>query len=210
MIKSTKFKKLALSSFGDIVDRITGKLIRAKNLMIKSNRVYKLDKKSGSYRLFGYLGKQTKSQKSETERLAENRQKRKATAENKKLKEAAKAAELERQKSIEREKERSRLKPVSEIPSTEIPPLDRMTQEEMNILRALDNRVRDGKLMQSTADDIFDRWKAANTDKERNEIWKEVKKNDPERGYDPSDFDELLYYVQTEPTEPRFLWGFNE
>ena len=68
-----KYKKLALSPSGDIVYRVTGRLLRSKTpLTIEGNRV----KKNG--RLIGYLGKQTKTQTKLTKALDDRRQKRKA------------------------------------------------------------------------------------------------------------------------------------
>jgi len=205
MTKSIKFKKLAFSSAGEIVDRISGKLHRVKNLIIKGNRAYRIDKKSGQPKLYGYFGKQTDAQKQETERLQNQRNQRRQREAIARQKQQAKKPEYTPPKKAEKPKTPSKPKKISKetiediykIPKELLPPIKALTQEEMNIKRALDNRVRDHKLRQETADEIFKEWKLAATDKERSAVWDKVKKNDPEKGYNPSDYDELLYYVET-------------
>lgn len=70
-----KYKKLALSPSGDIINRLTGTLDRSKKpLEIRGNRVYK------EGRLYGYLGKQTKLQQKLSALLDKRRQKRRERA----------------------------------------------------------------------------------------------------------------------------------
>ena len=71
VLSVAKYKKLALSPSGDIINRLTGTLDRSKTpLEIRGNRVYKKG------RLYGYLGQQTKTQKLLSKLLDDRRQKR--------------------------------------------------------------------------------------------------------------------------------------
>lgn len=71
VLSVAKYKKLALSPSGDIINRLTGTLDRSRTpLEIRGNRVYKKG------RLYGYLGQQTKTQQKLSKALDDRRQKR--------------------------------------------------------------------------------------------------------------------------------------
>lgn len=60
-------------------------------------------------------------------------------------------------------------------------------QEESNLVRSVDARVKAGQLTATEGQLIKDAWKQAKTDKERDYVWDYLKMDDPESGfeYDP-------------------------
>lgn len=218
----TKYKKLALSPSGEIVNRSTGRLVRAKGLTVRSNRVYD---KNG--RLYGYLGKQTKKEREKTEKLDTQRQKKRAyTAKKKQSQITPKTKTTTNKKDIidsiftptpypnesiideslidetEIELDINEPKPISEeslllitdidrwmkfVESDErvLPNYKRIKQEEANFARSVNGRVDDEnhKLSYDEGEKLKQKWKEATTDEERTEVWNELKKMDPNKGY---------------------------
>lgn len=248
-----KYKKLALSPSGDIINRLTGTLDRSKTpLEIRENRVYK------NGRLYGYLGKQTKTQAKISKALDERRQKRRL----RKLKkqgivpsvktEPVKVTEKPKKKStkapsndeivdeiideieeitdvvqpveqptdeidqyeVELSEEQVRKienelfpdlpKPLSEESLLMITDINKwgkfvereepilpdyllIKQEESNLVRSIDARIKAGQITPTEGQLIKDAWKQARTDDERNYVWDYLKMDDPESGfeYDP-------------------------
>lgn len=262
----SKYKKFALSPSGEIINRATGTLSRVKNLTVEGNRVYK------NGRLYGYLGKQTKTQQKLSAELDKRRQKRREKARIKEIKrqvndttqktykvdekptksktssvdnediiediieeneEVKKTVdyydeydyledliqeepkrlldildEYEKEQieeyTVETEIETPEFKPISEeslLMITDIkkwskfiedqpdilPEYKALKQEESNLARSIDARIKAGQIDKEFGDKIKERWKNATTDEERNKIWKDLKKNDPKEGfeYDP-------------------------
>lgn len=249
----TKYKKLALSPSGDIINRFTGTLDRSKiPLEIRGNRVYKKG------RLYGYLGKQTKTQQNLSKVLDERRQKRKL----RKLKKQGitPSVKTEPVKVTEKPKKKSTVsvpnneiiddiideieeitdvvqpieQPTDELDQYEIelseqqikkieeelfPDLPRpiseesllmitdinkwgkfiereepilpeyllIKQEESNLVRSVDARVKAGQITATEGEVIKDAWKQAKTDQERDYVWEYLKMDDLESGfeYDP-------------------------
>ena len=248
-----KYKKLALSPSGDIINRLTGTLDRSKTpLEIRGNRVYKKG------RLYGYLGKQTKTQQKLSKALDERRQKRKARKLKKqgivtsvktepvKVMEKPKKSssksvpndeivdeiideieeindvvqpveqptedidqyeiELSEQqiKKIEEELFPDLPRPISEESLLMITDINKwgkfvereepilpdyllIKQEESNLVRSVDARVKAGQISALEGEVIKDAWKQAKTDQERDYVWEYLKMGDPESGfeYDP-------------------------
>jgi hypothetical protein len=248
-----KYKKLALSPSGDIINRLTGTLDRSKTpLEIRGNRVYKKG------RLYGYLGKQTKTQQKLSKALDERRQKRKARKLKKqgiipsvktepvKVTEKPKKntskpvsndeivdeiideieeindvvqpveqptedidqyeIELSEQqiKKIEEELFPDLPRPISEESLLMITDINKwgkfvereepilpdyllIKQEESNLVRSVDARVKAGQISATEGEVIKDAWKQAKTDQERDYVWEYLKMDDPESGfeYDP-------------------------
>ena len=248
-----KYKKLALSPSGDIINRLTGTLDRSKTpLRIEGNRVYK------GTRLYGYLGKQTKTQQKLSKALDERRQKRKARklkkqgivpsvktepvkVTEKPKKNTSKSVsndeivdeiideieeindvvqpveqptdeidqyeiELSEQqiKKIEEELFPDLPRPISEESLLMITDINKwgkfvereepilpdyllIKQEESNLVRSVDARVKAGQISATEGEVIKDAWKQAKTDQERNYVWEYLKMDDPESGfeYDP-------------------------
>ena len=248
-----KYKKLALSPSGDIINRLTGTLDRSKTpLEIRGNRVYKKG------RLYGYLGKQTKTQQNLSKALDDRRQKRKARKlkkqgiipsvktepiqvtekPKKKLTKAPSNDEIvdeiideieeinnvvqpveqptdeidqyeielsEQQiKKIEEELFPDLPRPISEESLLMITDINKwgkfvereepilpdyllIKQEESNLVRSVDARVKAGQISATEGEVIKDAWKQAKTDQERDYVWEYLKMDDPESGfeYDP-------------------------
>lgn len=253
VLSVAKYKKLALSPSGDIINRLTGTLDRSKTpLEIRGNRVYK------NGRLYGYLGKQTKTQQKLSALLDKRRQKRKA----RKLKkqgiipsiktEPVKVTEKPNKKSskpvsndeivdeiideieeindvvqpveqptdeidqyeielseqqikkIEQELFPDLPKPLSEESLLMITDINKwgkfvereepilpdyllIKQEESNLVRSVDARIKAGQITPTEGQLIKDAWKQARTDQERDYVWEYLKMDDPESGfeYDP-------------------------
>lgn len=253
VLSVAKYKKLALSPSGDIINRLTGTLDRSKTpLEIRGNRVYK------NGRLYGYLGKQTKTQQKLSKALDERRQKRRLRklkkqgivpsvktepiqVTEKPKKKSTKAPsndeivdeiideieeindvvqpveqptdeidqyeiELSEQqiKKIEQELFPDLPKPLSEESLLMITDINKwgkfvereepilpdyllIKQEESNLVRSVDARIKAGQITPTEGQLIKDAWKQARTDQERDYVWEYLKMNDPESGfeYDP-------------------------
>lgn len=253
VLSVAKYKKLALSPSGDVINRLTGTLDRSKTpLEIRGNRVYK------NGRLYGYLGKQTKTQQNLSKALDERRQKRKlrklkkqgiipsvktepVKVTEKPKKSSSKSVpndeivdeiideieeindvvqpveqptdeidqyeiELSEQqiKKIEEELFPDLPRPLSEESLLMITDINKwgkfvereepilpdyllIKQEESNLVRSVDARVKAGQITPTEGQLIKDAWKQARTDQERDYVWEYLKIDDPESGfkYDP-------------------------
>lgn len=253
VLSVAKYKKLALSPSGDIINRLTGTLDRSRTpLEIRGNRVYKKG------RLYGYLGKQTKTQQKLSKALDERRQKRRlrklkkqgivpsvktepVKVTEKPKKSSSKSVpndeivdeiideieeindvvqpveqptdeidqyeiELSEQqiKKIEQELFPDLPKPLSEESLLMITDINKwgkfvereepilpdyllIKQEESNLVRSVDARIKAGQITPTEGQLIKDAWKQARTDQERDYVWEYLKMDDPESGfeYDP-------------------------
>lgn len=253
VLSVAKYKKLALSPSGDIINRLTGTLDRSRTpLEIRGNRVYKKG------RLYGYLGKQTKTQQKLSKALDERRQKRRlrklkkqgivpsvktepVKVTEKPKKSSSKSVpndeivdeiideieeindviqpveqptdeidqyeiELSEQqiKKIEEELFPELPRPLSEESLLMITDINKwgkfvereepilpdyllIKQEESNLVRSVDARVKAGQITPTEGQLIKDAWKQARTDQERDYVWEYLKMDDPESGfeYDP-------------------------
>lgn len=173
--------KLAFAPSGRIVYRANGHVVRAKTFSTKTDsrgviRVYK------DGRLYGVIGKPTKTQSEKISKLDRNRVRR---AERKAVKDVVSASnptslsEAGGWRNSELEKEIYAHYPKGQEPVF----LTRAQKEGMNLGAALSNAVKDGRLTVDEANEMWDRWEEAQSDIDRSKIWEEVHSKFEEEGY---------------------------
>ena len=72
------------------------------------------------------------------------------------------------------------------LPKETDPEMKALLQEESNFLRSVNARIDDkiNPLTREKGQELYNQWKSAVDDKERNAVWKELKKDDPEKGFE--------------------------
>lgn len=187
---------LTIASDGRIVYRESGRVVTAKNLEVRTwangqQAVYR------NGRLYGRIGKPTKTQQQRIDKLANTRQKRKRTAENKAYRQAIDESSKTGYEAQPNGWQNARLyKEMHDVyPSVfydengkylyhrPIPEL--LTRDEkgnMNFGSYLQHEVEEGRLTIEEANDLWEEYTTSDRDR-RNEMWKEAHDRDEEKGY---------------------------
>lgn len=184
-----KYQKLAIAPDGAIVFRATGK-VAIGDLKIKDNRVYK------NGRLYGYLGKPTKTQQAKIEKVARSpARKRRA-----KLQEEVKKIRVEgvsisplptdsTSKSVRQWLSKTGLtadalryirKTYGDYGALEV---SKVTQSRLNYAKVIGKAVNSGKLSVKDADSMLKQMYDATKNEDRLKLWKQTAELFDKLGY---------------------------
>lgn len=184
-----KYQKLAIAPDGAIVFRATGK-VAIGDLKVKDNRVYK------NGRLYGYLGKPTKTQQAKIEKVAKSpARKRRA-----KLQEEVKKIRVEgvtivplptdsTSKSVRQWLSKTRLtadalryirKTYGDYGALEV---SKVTQSRLNYAKVIGKAVNSGKLSVKDADSMLKQMYNATKNEDRLKLWKQTAELFDKLGY---------------------------